>query len=105
MTFVVDWALKTNYLFRSVCVCVSLSNDSSETLEVIIIKLGMVTASNMRMHHVLIILTLTFTEGHTDLNHEHHSCSIISETVQAMPIKLAVKLVRLKVYNNICLVR
>ena len=46
-------------------VCVSFASDSSETIEVIIMKLGTVTASDMRMHHVLIILTLTFIQGHT----------------------------------------
>ena len=40
-------------------------SDSSETIEVIIIKLGTVTASDMRMHHVLSILTMTFVQGHT----------------------------------------
>ena len=58
-----------------------------------IIKLGTVTASDMRMHHMLIILTLTFIQGHTDLNHENNKCLIILETVQAMPIKFAVKIV------------
>ena len=72
-------------------VCVSLASDSSETVEVIIIELGMVIASDMVMHHVLIILTLTFIPGHTDLNHENNKCSVISETVQAIPIKFAVK--------------
>ena len=49
----------------SVYVCLSLASDSSETMEVIIITaLGTVTASDMRMHHVLIMLTLTFTKGH-----------------------------------------
>ena len=81
-----------------VCVCVSLASDSSETLEVIIIKLGMMTASDMRMHHMLIILPLTFIQGHTDLNHKN-KCSIISETVQAIPIKFAVKIVQPKVYR------
>ena len=54
----------------SVClsVCISLASDSSETVEVIIIKLGMATASDMVTHHVLIILTLTFIQGHTELN-------------------------------------
>ena len=33
----------------------------------VIIKLGTVTASDMVMHHVFIILTLTFVQGHTDL--------------------------------------
>ena len=44
------------------CVCVSLANDSSKTIElkVIIVRLGTVTALDMGMHHMLIILTLTF---------------------------------------------
>ena len=80
------------------CVSVSLASYSSETIEVIIIiRLGTVTASDMLMHHVLIILTLTFIQGHTDLNHENNTCLIMSETIQAMPIKFAVKVVRLKV--------
>ena len=56
-----------------VCVraCVPLANDSSDTVEVIIIHLGTVTTSDMRIHHVLIILTLTIIQGHTDLNHEN----------------------------------
>ena len=83
---------------ESVCVCVSLASDSSETIEVLIIKLGTVTASDTRLHHVLIIFTLTFTQGHTDLNHENIKCFIISETVQTMPINFAVKITRLKVY-------
>ena len=71
--------------------CLSLASDSSETVEVIIIKLGKVTASDMKMHHVLIILS--FIQGHTYLNHENNICSIISETVEAMPIMSAVKIV------------
>ena len=56
----------------SVCasVCLSLAIDSSEAIEIIIIKVGIVSASDMVMHHVLIILTLTFIQGHRDLNHE-----------------------------------
>ena len=52
-----------------------------KTINVIIIKLSVptVTASYMRMHHVLIILTLTFIQGHTYLDHENNKCSIISE--------------------------
>ena len=53
-----------------VSVGVSLADDSSETIEVVIIKLSMVTASDMVVHRVLIILTLTHIQGHTDLNHE-----------------------------------
>ena len=67
----------------SVCVCVfvcvSLTNDSSETVEVIIINLGTVAASDMRLHHVLIILTLTLIQGHTDQNHENNKCLIIQK--------------------------
>ena len=81
----------------SVCVCVSLAIDSSESTEVIIIRLGTVTASDVLMHHVLIILTLTFIQDHTYLNHENNNCLIIKKpnNIQAMTIKL----IRLKVYN------
>ena len=68
----------------------------SEAIEVIIIKLGAKTASDMLMHHVVIILTVTSIQGHTDLNHEINKCFIISETVQAIPITFAMKIVRLK---------
>ena len=33
------------------------------------------SASDMRMHHMLIILTLTFIHGHTDLSRENNKCS------------------------------
>ena len=84
-------------------VCLSLASDSSETVEVIIIKLGMMASSNIVMHHVFIILTLTFIldRMHTALNHENHTCSIISEDIQAIRIRFATKIVRLKVYNII----
>ena len=75
-----------------VCVCVSLVGDSSETVEVSIVLLGTVTASDMRMHHVLSMLT--FIQGHTYLNHEKNECLIISEAIQAMPIKFSVKIVQ-----------
>ena len=74
-------------------------SDSLDTIKVIIIKLGMVTAWDMRMHQVLIILTLTFIQGHTDLIVSYTKCSIISETFEAMPIKFALKIIRLKVYK------
>ena len=74
---------------------VFLASDSMDIIEDII-KLGTVTASDMRMHHVLTILTLPFIQCHMIyLNHESNKCSIISETVQAMPIKFAVKIVGL----------
>ena len=78
----------------SVCLCLSLASDSSETIKVIIIKFGTVTASDMIMHHVLIILTLTFIQGHR----YYTKYSIISKSVQAMSIMFAVKRVWLKVY-------
>ena len=49
------------------------------------IKLGTVTASDM-----VIILTLPFIQGQRDHYHENNKCSIILETVQAIPIKHAV---------------
>ena len=85
----------------SECVYVTLASDSSETVEVIIVKPGTVTASDMRMHHVLIILTLAFMQGHTDRNYENNKGLIISETIQAMPLTFAVMIVRLKVYMTI----
>ena len=54
--------------------CVSVASHISETSEAIAIKVDTVTASVTRMHHVLIIiLSLTFIQGHTDLNHENDS--------------------------------
>ena len=50
-----------------VCVCVSLGNDSWETLEVIVVKFGMVTTPDMRMHDVLIMLTVAVIQCHIDL--------------------------------------
>ena len=69
-----------------VCVCASLTNDSLETIKVTITKLDTVTATDMRMHHVLIILSLTLIEGYTDLNHKTNNIYkylIISETVRS----------------------
>ena len=57
----------------------------------------MVTASDMQMHHVLII----FIEGYTDVNHESNTFFVISETIHTMPIMFAVKIVSLKVYMTI----
>ena len=58
-----------------------------------------VTVSDMVMHPMLIILTLTFIQAHTYLNHENNKCLIISETVCAIPIKFTVKIVRLKDFD------
>ena len=78
-----------------------LASDSSETVEYIIVKRGTVSATDLRMYQVLIILTLTFIQGHTVLNQENNKCLIISEPVSAMPITFALRIVRLKVYMTI----
>ena len=52
------------------------------------------------MHRMLITLALAFIQGRNP-NHENNNCSIISETVEAMAIKFAVKIVRLKVCMTI----
>ena len=51
----------------SVClsVCLSVASHISETSEAIAFYFDTVTASVTRMHHVLIILTLAFIQGHT----------------------------------------
>ena len=73
----------------------SLASDSSETFEVIIIKFGMVIASDMLMHHVLILLTWTFIQAHTAHGNKK-TADNFKTNVQASPIKFAVKIVRLK---------
>ena len=79
------------------CVCLSVASHVSETSEAIAIKYDTVTASVM-MHHVLIILNLTFIQGHTDLIID---IQLFQKTVWAMSIKFSVKIVWLKVYNNL----
>ena len=86
-----------------VCVCVSLASDSSKTIEVII-KLGTATGSDMGLHHVLIILTVTFIQGHTDFNLENKKCLIISETV-SNPHQICSKHSQTKGLHNLFLVR
>ena len=44
---------------------------------------------------------MTFRRGHTDRNHENNKCLITSETIQAMPITFAVKIVRLNDHMTI----
>ena len=88
----------------SVClsVCLSLTSASSETVEVIIVPIDKVIASDMGIHHVLIIMTLTSIQGHTNLNHEINTSLMISETIQAVPIRFAVQIVRLQVFYDHC---
>ena len=95
-----NFTLDQTRVCLSVCLSVCVPHKRFlGTVEVIIVKLSTVTASDMPMHRVVIILTLTFIQGHTELNREHNKCLIISEIIQAMRITFAVKLVRLKVYN------
>ena len=68
-------------------VCLRFASQILENIEAIAIKFDTMTASVMKMYYISIILTLTFTQGHTRLNHENNKCSIISNTAQAMPIK------------------
>ena len=84
---------------RPVRVCPSQS-DSSETIEVTIIEIGTVTASDMLMHHVFNYIDL-------DLHSKSHKILIINIINvrlfpklldQSIPIKFAVKIVRLNVY-------
>ena len=79
---------------EAVCVlCVlTLASDSLETIEVIIVKLGTVTASGVKMRHMLIMLTLTFIQGHTNLIKKIYIFYYFSN-VQAVPIRFAVKIV------------
>ena len=74
--------------FKTIVVKIVLFESSDV---VIIVELGTVTASDMRMHHVLIILTMTFIQGRKNRNHENNKYFIISETIQVMPITFAVK--------------
>ena len=76
----------------------SLASDSSETIEVTIIKLDTVAASDMLMHHVVIILTLTFIQGHTKLNDEKNKLMFDYFRNSSSNPLFAVKIVRLKVY-------
>ena len=56
------------------------------------------TASGMKMHHILNYIDLDFIQGHTYLDHENNKRYIISETVQPMPVKVTVEIAWLKVY-------
>ena len=61
------------------CVCVCMCVRACVcTVQVTFVKLGMVTASDKGLHQVLIILTLSFIQGHTDLHHENNKCSFFN---------------------------
>ena len=95
------WLCKFNVeMIQSLCVCVcvclsvclSLTSNSLETIEVII-KLGTVTASGMKMHQVLIILTLNFIIFIFKITNVR-----LFHNFKQSKTKFAVKIVRLKVY-------
>ena len=48
-----------------VCLCLYIASHISEISKAIAIKISTVTTSVTRMHHMLIILTLTFIQGRT----------------------------------------
>ena len=49
----------------SICICLSVASYISETSEAIAIKFDTEIVLAMRMHHRLILLTLTYIKGHT----------------------------------------
>ena len=55
------------------------ASDSSETIEAVINKLGMVTALDMVNTSHVNHIDLDLLQGHTGLNTENNKCSIISE--------------------------
>ena len=75
------YALKKVNVDEPVSVCMSLANDSSKTIEPIIVTW------HSDCHRYLNASHLNYTDldlqCHTDLNHENNKCSIISETVQS----------------------
>ena len=77
----------------SLCVCPS-QRIPSNTIAVIIIKLGTVTASDMKKHHVLIILILTSIQGHTDLNHENNNVRLFQKLDKGREIRCWLKAAR-----------
>ena len=86
------FSLGESLVCQYVCLCVCVPRKRFvDTIETIIINFGTVTASDVLVLHELIVLTLTFIQGHTYLNHGNNECLIISETIRAMPIKFAVK--------------
>ena len=70
-----------------VCLCLSLTSESSESNEVII------TWRDDCLRHEDVSRVDHLDLDHTDRNRENNKCSIISETLLAMRIKFAVKIV------------
>ena len=80
----VQWGFCTAPVCVCVCVCVGVRACVCPS-QVIAWKLLKSSSLNlekleMGMHQVLIILTLTFIQGHTYLDHTNNKCMIISET-------------------------
>ena len=97
--FCLSWTFKTD--MAKVSVCLSLS------MQAILLKLLKSSSSNLaqwlpRTWECITVLILCVTFIHaimvTHFSCENNKCLTMSETVQAMPIKFAVKLVWLRVY-------
>ena len=71
LLFLLWKSLRQNVVYMCMCHCVCVH--ACVLCMCVCVCLGMVTASDMRMHHVLIILTMTVIQGHTDLNHENNN--------------------------------
>ena len=56
---------------------------------------------NYLSFYLYIVGPTEFHYNYLYFNHGNNHCLIISETIQAMPIKFAVKVIRLKVYMTI----
>ena len=65
--------------------CLSVASHISDTSEAIAVTFDTVAASVMRLHRVLIILTLTFIQGHTDSNHENNKCDYFRKCSSSNP--------------------
>ena len=44
------------------------------------------------MHHLLIVLTVTFIQGQCNLNHENNGVLLFQKLLKAIPITFAVKM-------------
>ena len=85
----------------SVCVrltvCLSVrSSHISETSEVRCYQIEL--GDCLSFENTSIVTYIDLDKGHVYLNHESNKCSIVLETVQAMPIKFAVKIVRIRIF-------
>ena len=88
-------------MLSSLRVCLSVASQPYlRVSEAKTTKLDTVTASVMRMHHVLIVLTFTFIQDHTDLDRENNSLNVrlFHKLFKQCPSSL----LKVRVYNNLC---